>query len=158
MANQYPSVLPTGYAGDSTDFHRVKRDTFGAVRMQYASVTVADNSTAGRTFGLVPFRKGFRLSYGSRGGTTDLDTASNVTWNIGYLYESTAFTSDPDAFASAISGQAAGTITFDEKAGLSWVAEGDGWIVGTLAAGPVTTAGTLDMLAEGCYDGVAAAN
>lgn len=155
---QYPDNVPTGYAGDSTDFLKVKRDSFGSLRMQYASIAVADNATAGTTYGVTPFQKGFRISYGSRLTTTDLDTASNVTLNVGYLYEDTSLTSDPDAFASALSGQAAALLTFDEEAGISWVATGDGWVTVALAAGPVTTAGTLEAQVVGCYDGLSAAN
>lgn len=153
----FPDNLPTGYAGDGTDFLKVKRDPFGAIRMQYSSITVADNASAGTTYGIVPFQKGFRLSYGSQLYTPDLDTASNVTLNVGYMYESST-ASDADAFASAVSGQSAALITFDEEEGLSWVAEDDGWIVVALAAGPVTTEGTLEAQVLGAYDGLDSSN
>lgn len=155
---QFPDNVPTGFAGDATDFLKVKRDSTGANRTEYKSITVADSASAGTTYGLVPFQKGFRLSYGSAFGTDDLDTASNVTWNLGYLYSDTALTSDADAFASALSGQASAVLTFDEKAGLSWVAEGEGWVVAALAAGPVTTEGDIELQAVGCYDGQDASN
>lgn len=158
MANQYPDNVPTGFAGDRTDFLKVKRATDGALRSEYKSISVADSASAGTTYGLVPFQKGYRVSYGSALTTTDLDTATNVTLNVGYLYESTALTSDADAFASALSGQAAALLAFDEEAGVSWVAEGDGWITVALAAGPVTTAGTITGKIDGCYDGLDAAN
>lgn len=156
--SQYPTNVPTGFAGDYTDFLKVKRAPDGSLRLKYSTISVADNATAGTTYGLVPFQKGFRLSYGSRLYTTDLDTASNVTWNVGYLYEDTSLTSDADAFISAISGQSAGLMTFDEEEGLVWVAEGNGWIAAALAAGPVTTAGSISGQFVGCYDGVDASN
>jgi len=153
----YPTSVPTGYAGDYTDFLKVKRDTFGAMRTQYTSIAVADNASAGTSYGLVPFQKGFRVSYGSKFYTPDLDTASNVTWNIGYKYEDTsssgaAAASDPDAFASALSGQSAAVLTFDENEGMSFVAAGNGWVTATLAAGPVTTAGTIEATIDSTYD------
>lgn len=153
----YPTNVPTGYAGDYTDFLKVKRDTFGALRSQYTSIAVADNATAGTSYGLVPFQKGFRISYGSKFYTPDLDTASNVTWNIGYKYEDTTSAgagaaSDLDAFASAVSGQTAAVLAFDENEGMSFVAAGNGWVTATLAAGPVTTAGTIESVMDFCYD------
>lgn len=155
----YPDNVPTGYAGDDTDFLKVKRDPSGALRLQYKVITVGDASTAGTTFGLVPFQKGFRLSYGgTKLYVDDLDTATNVTINYGYLYE-TDTTSDADAFGSAITtGQAAGFVTFDEEEGMSWVATDNGWIVAALAAGPTSTEGTIEAQIVGCYDGDAASN
>lgn len=154
MANQYPDYVPTGFQGNYRDFLHAKVDRDGCLRNENVSISIPDNSTAGTSFGLVPFNDGFRLSYGAtRLYVTDLDTATNVTFDIGYLYESTALTSDDDAFASDVTtGQAAGFFTFDEEEGLVWTAEGNGWIVATLSAGPVTTAGTLTGQAAGCYD------
>lgn len=152
---QFPDNVPTDFAGDATDFLKAKKDTFGALRTQYRSIAVADATTAGATWGIAPFRKGFRLSYGSKYHVTDVDTATNVTLNVGYLYSDTALTSDADAFASAVTtGQGGGLITFDEEEGLEWVSEGDGWITFALAAGPVSTAGTIKGQTTGCYDGV----
>jgi hypothetical protein len=152
----YPDNVPTGYAGDRTDFNKVKRDTFGAVRSQYTSIAVADSASAATTYGLVPFQKGFRISYGSKFYTPDLDTTTNVTWNIGYMYEDTSTSgasaaSDPDAFASAVSGQAAAVLSFDENEGMSFVAAGNGWVTAALAAGPVSTAGTVEATIDFTY-------
>lgn len=153
----YPTNVPTGYAGDYTDFLKVKRDSFGALRCQYATLSVADNATVGTSYGLVPFQKGFRVSYGSKFYTTDLDTSTNVTWNIGYRYEDTSSNganaaSDPDAFASLVSGQAAAVLSFDENEGMSFQATGNGWVTATIAGGAVTTAGTIEALIDSCYD------
>lgn len=151
----YPSSVPTGYAGDYTDFLKVKRDTFGALRNQYTSIAVADSASAGTSYGLIPFQKGFRISYGSKFYSPDLDTGSTVTWDLGYLYEDTAVSgaaSDADAFASLLSGQAAAVLAFDEVAGMSFQATGNGWVTATLAAGPVTTAGTIEATIDFTYD------
>lgn len=149
---QYPDNVPTGYAGDDTDFLKVRRDTFGATRQVYESISVADSATAGTTYGLIPFQKGATVDYGSKLFTPDLDTASNVTWNLGYLYNDTSLTSDADAFISAGSGQTAAVLSFDEEEGMSFVAEGDGWITAALAAGPVTTAGTIEFKGAIAYE------
>jgi len=149
-----PTYLPTGFDGTYKDYLKAKVDKDGCLRMQYRPVTVADNATAGTTYGVVPFQRGFRLSMGgTKIYTTDLDTAANTTLNIGYVYKTgSSFTDDPDAFASAVSAQTAGFISFDEEEGLYWVAEDDGWIQIALAGGPVTTAGTIYNQIVGCYD------
>jgi hypothetical protein len=154
-----PTNLPTGFDGTYKDFLKTKVARDGSVRVEYQSVAVADNATAGTTYGLIPFNKGARISYGSRIGVTDLDTASNVTLNVGYAYKTgSTGTDDPDAFASALSGQASALLSFDEKAGLSFVAADDGWVSVTLAAGPVTTAGTIEGQILIAYDGLDSAN
>ena len=150
--SQYPDNVPTKYAGDRTDFLRVKRDTFGAVRSEYSAVAVADSASAGTTYGLVPFQAGFRISYGSKFYTPDLDTTTNVTWNIGYLYEDSALTSDADAFGSALSGQAAAVLSFDENEGMSFEATANGWVTAALAGGPVSIAGTIESVIDFTYD------
>lgn len=149
---QYPANLPSGYNGDSTDFLKVRRDAFGATRQVYASIAVADSASAGTTYGLVPFQKGATLDYGGKLYTPDLDTDSNVTWNLGYLYEDSTLTSDDNAFISAGSGQTAGVLVFDENEGMSFVAAGNGWVTAALAAGPVTTAGTIELKAGVAYE------
>lgn len=154
-----PTNLPTGYNGTYTDYLHTKADRDGCARLQYSSISITAAATAGTTYGLVPFNKGFRLSYGSRLSTADLDTSTNVTLDIGYTYKTgSSATDDPDAFATALSAQTAGVLTFDEVAGLSWVAEDDGWITVTLAAGPTTTTGTVGGQFLGVYDGLSAAN
>ena len=56
-----PTIVPTGFAGDDTDFNKVKRDTFGAMRLVTGSATVASGTADGAFIGLVPFNKGARL-------------------------------------------------------------------------------------------------
>lgn len=155
-----PTILPTGWAGTDADYLKTKVDHEGSLRMQYTTVSVPSASTAGTIIGLAPFNKGFRLSYGTQLYTADLDTATNVTLDIGYVYKTgSSGTDDPDAFASALTtAQSGGLITFDEFAGLSWVAADDGWIAVTLAAGPTSTTGSIQSQIVGCYDGVNSSN
>lgn len=151
----YPDNVPTGYQGDYTDFLNVRRDVSGATRQVYQSIAVADSASAGTTYGLIPFQAGVTVDYGSKFFTPDLDTDSNVTWDLGYMYEDTdvsAAASDADAFISAGSGQTAAVLSFDEEEGMSFVASGNGWIVAALAAGPVTTAGTIQFKGGIAYE------
>lgn len=151
----YPTFVPTRYSGTYRDFLDVRRDVSGATRQVYESISVADSASAGTTYGLIPFQAGVTVDYGSKFYTPDLDTDSNVTWNLGYMYEDTAVAgaaSDADAFASLLSGQTAAVLSFDEFAGMSFVSAGNGWIVAALAAGPVTTAGTIEFKGGIAYE------
>lgn len=142
MANQYPDFYPSKYAGDAGDFLIAKIDRSGAVRHEANAVTVDASSTVGTVIGLAPFRKGATLNYGGTSiYTTDASTGA-ITYNVGYTYESTAETSDADAFASlSTAGQAGGFVVLDEDEGLTWEATNDGWITVTVAGAAVSTAG-----------------
>jgi hypothetical protein len=102
---------------------------------------------------LVPFTKGFSLSQGATQlYTADIGDGSS-TVDIGYTYEDSANTSDPDAFASAITTtRTGGLITFDEFAGLSWVAVGNGWITMTIGGSTTDASGAIQGQIVGTYD------
>lgn len=141
-----PTVLADGYTSATGDVVLAPSGVGDGPRYVRRTATVSDNATAGTTYGMFPFQKGCRMNYGSSLVTTDLDTTTNVTWNFGYIYldnDTTTNINDLDAFISAQSGQAAGVLRFDEVAGASFVATDAGWFVAELAAGPVTTAGTI---------------
>jgi hypothetical protein len=141
-----PTVLANGYSDAEVDVNLAPSGQGDGPRVVVRTAVVADNATAGTTYGLVPFQKGASVDYGAKLITSDLDTATNVTWNFGYTYldnDTTTNINDTDAFISAQSGQTAGVLGFDEVAGATWVATAPGWLTATLAAGPVTTAGTV---------------
>ena len=157
-----PTILPTGYAGDNTDYLKAKVERDGCLRAQYQTVTIPATTATTTVVGLVPFRKGFRLS---NGGTqlaiADLDTSTNVTVDIGYVYKTgSSETDDPNAFCSAITtAQTGGFITFDEPTtALPWVAADDGWIALTIGGGATTTSGAFYGQVVGCYDGLDSVN
>lgn len=155
-----PSIYPTQYSGTDRDYLHTKVDRDGCTRLQYVTVSVPAGTTSGTVVGLAPFNAGFRLSYGSKLHVEDLDTASSVTLDIGYIYDDTAtYTGVADAFASDITtAQAGGLITFDEAAGLSFVAEANGWIVVTTGGASTGTTGAISGQLLGCYDGLSASN
>lgn len=141
-----PTILANGYSNAETDVNLAPSGQGDGPRLVVRTAVVSDNATEGTTYGLIPFLKGASVDYGSKLITSDLDTTTNVTWNLGYVYldnDTTTNINDTDAFISAVSGQAASVISFDEVAGATWVATAPGWITATLAAGPVTTAGTV---------------
>lgn len=158
-----PTNLPTGFDGTYKDFLKTKVDRCGANREEYTTITVAaDSVTTAKTYGLVPFNKGFRLLYGATQlYTADIDTTTTaaLTIDIGYAYKTgSAETDDPDAFASLLTTpRTGGLMTLDEQAGLAWVAADDGWIMFTLT-GASTASGAIEGQIAGCYDGLSAVN
>src|SRR5574343_356257 len=130
MSLSYPSIVSSNFLGTAVDFKSCKVDRDGCFRGQYFTATMPASTATSTVVGLVPFNKGFRLAQGATHlHITDLDASTNVTFDIGYVYEDSAYTSDADAFASALTtAQTGGLITFDEHAGLGWVAEANGWI------------------------------
>ncbi len=150
-----PSIVPTKYAGTDLDFLKAKIDRSGAVRMEYFSVTIPSGTAAGTVVGLVPFRKGARLVYAATQGHIENIGDGSFTFNVGYVYDdNTTYTNDDDAFASALTtGQSGGLITFDEHAGLSWVAEADGWYALTTGGSTTDASGAAKGQICSAYDG-----
>jgi len=150
-----PHAVPSKYAGTVSDFLKAPGIKDGSLFQRYESVAVADNSSVGTRLGLIPFTKGFSLAQGATQlHVTDLDTGATVTLNVGYTYYDSAVAgeaSDPDAFASLLSGQTAALLSLDEHAGLGWTAKGDGWLTVSIAGAAVTTAGTLKGQIAGTY-------
>lgn len=153
MALSYPSIVPTRWAGTAADFNKTKENREGALTQQYFTVTVPSGTTTSTVIGLIPFTKGFSLSQGA----TQLYIANigdgSFTFDVGYTYEDSAYTSDPDAFGSALtSGQAGGLVTFDEFAGLSWRAEANGWITVTTGGSTTDASGAIQGQIVFTYD------
>lgn len=157
-----PTILPTGYDGTSKDYLHAKVERDGCLRTQYATVTIPATTATTTVVGIVPFQKGFRLNTGATQlAVADLDTSTNVTCDIGYVYKTgSSETDDENAFASALTTpQAGGFITFDEPTtGLPWVAADDGWITLTVTGGATTKSGAFYGQVAGCYDGLSASN
>lgn len=154
-----PSIVPTKWVGTDLDYLHCKVERDGAMREQYTTVSVPSGTTTTTIVGLVPFQKGFRLGYGA----TQLYIANigdgSFTFDVGYVYKTgSTGTDDPDAFASALTtGQAGGLIVLDEFAGLSWVAQDDGWIAITTGGTTTDATGSIQGQVVGCYDGATSA-
>lgn len=157
-----PTIVPTGYLKTDADYLHAKVERDGCLRAQYATVTIPATTATDTVIGLVPFRKGFRMGVGgTQLAVADLDTSTNVTMNVGYVYKTgSTGTDDVDAFASLVTTpQAGGFITFDEPTtALPWVAADDGWITVQIEGGATTTSGAVYGQVVGCYDGLSASN
>lgn len=150
-----PTLIPARYPSAASGPLLCKADRNGRLDSEYNITTVTTAATTATNIGLRPFRQGAVFSYGaSTIYIPDWDTSTNVTVNVGYVYvDNVTYTNDVDAFASALTtGQTAGFVTFDENAGMSWRAQGDGWIVLNIQAGTVTTQVNVESQISLAYD------
>lgn len=152
-----PTIYPTGYAGDATDFLKTKVDRSGELRLQTGTVAVPAATATSTLIGLMPFNKGCKMHMGSSVYSDDLDSSTNVTFNIGYTYyDSTAGTTNASGFvAGSTIPQTGGMIPFTatsgQSAGMTWTAEADGWIAITNTAA-TTTSGNVKFNIAFAYD------
>ena len=126
-----PSIVPAQYNGDSQDFALAKGiDRSGAARIIKGTVSVVSGTAANAYVGIVPFTKGARFNFHDKSFYAGNFGAGTTTLNIGYVYDDdTTYTNDPDAWVSAsTAAQSGGFVTIDEKTGLTFEAEADGWI------------------------------
>ena len=158
MTLTLPTYVPSGFAGDASDFRKAKVDRSGAVRNVAFSTSITAAAASDVLVGLVPFQKGARIAGLPIINVTDLDTDSDLTLDVGYTYyDSTLGTSDPNAFVTqSTAGQAGGAVTIDEVAATtftSFVAEADGWITLTMGTGGSSyTTGVVYGNISLCYD------
>lgn len=149
-----PSVVPAKYTGDSYPWLRAKVDRDGCVRSVATSVTVPAATAQDAYIGLVPFQAGARFILDSTSiYCADLDTSTNVTLDVGIIYDDHANnTNNATAFASASTApQTAGFVSIDEIAGMTLVTTGNGWLVAQVNAA-TTTEGAITARVMVCYD------
>ena len=149
-----PTIVPTGFQGDYTDFFQTKVDRDGCVRRAQGSVSVPASTATDTIIGLFPFNAGMSFA-GSMNGTlytADLDSSTNVTIDFGVAYQNTdAGTDDLDLIASGISAQSAGFITPDEIDWMTYVTTGNGWVTVQVNAATTLT-GSLTFNIPFAYD------
>lgn len=152
-----PTIVPTGFAGDYTDFFKVKADRSGAVRRTSGSVSIPGSTAQATLIGLFPFTSG--MSFGGLSGNNfyvaDLDSGTTVTISIGVAYQNTTEGTDSLTLVTSAStaAQAGGYISPTAQA--TWqdyVTTGNGWVVASITAGPTTTTGSLTFNVPFAYD------
>lgn len=157
MADQFPSIVPVGFAGDYTDFLKCKVDRSGAVRRSSGAVSVPGTTAQAVVIGLFPFEKG--MSFADLSGfnllVADLDSGTTVTLSVGVFYQNS--TEGTDVLTLITNGstaaQAGGYIV--PGAVTTWQdyqTTGNGWVVVSVTAGPTTTTGNLTFNYTTCYD------
>lgn len=151
-----PSVLPFKYNGTQVDFAKTEGvDRSGASRIQQGSVTVPSGTAANEFIGLIPFNKGARFNIGDKDIHVADIGAGTTTINLGYVYDNdTDFINNPDAWLSGGTAiQAGGFLTVGSEAGLSFVAEADGWLVTQIVTAATDTEGDITFNIVQAYDG-----
>lgn len=150
-----PDVFATGEGVNS--LFNVPSGQSDGPRLVVRTATVPDSSTVGTIIGLVPFQKGAILEYGSTLAIDDLDTATDVTLDWGFIYtdnDTVNNINDTNAFAAAATtAQAGGILRPTATAGATFVATADGWIAVTTAGGSTTTAGDITLNGTISYQG-----
>ena len=150
-----PTILPTGYAGDYTDYLKAKVDHSGAVRRLQGTVSVPASTATDTIIGLFPFQAG--MSFAGLGGydlySADLDSSTNVTLDFGIAYQNSGEgTDDLDAITSAsTAAQAGGFVAPDEIDWMTLVTTGNGWVTVQVNAATTTT-GNLTFNIPFTYD------
>lgn len=150
-----PTIVPTGFAGDYTDFLKTKADRSGAVRRAQGSVSIPATTATDTIIGLFPFNAG--MSFAGLGGfnlhSADLDSSTNVTIDWGIAYQDTVQgTDDLDLITSASTApQSGGFVAPDEIDFMTLVTTGNGWVTVQVNAATTTT-GSLTFDIPFTYD------
>jgi len=149
-----PSVVPTNYSGTYLDYLKTKCDRDGCVRLVQGTVSVPSGTAADAYVGLVPFNKGARFVVGDKSIHCGDFGAGTTTVNVGYVYDNnTTYTNDVDAWASlSTAPQSGGFVTVDEKEGLSFVAEADGWLAVQLKTAAADATASITFQVGVAYD------
>jgi len=155
-----PTVYPSQYDGTATDFLKVKADRDGSARVYAGSVSVPSGTAADAYVGLIPFNKGARFTIGDKSVHCADFGAGTTTVNLGIIYDdNVTYTNDVDAWASlSTAPQSGGFITVDEKEGISFVAEANGWVAVQLKTAAADATAAITFSFSGAYDGISVNN
>ena len=136
---------------------QAKIDRSGAVTAERRVATIPAATASGTNLGVVRFQSGFTPTAIAI-VSEDLDTATNVTLDVGVIYDDTVEgTDDPNAFLDGIDiAQDAGSVIWPIADGLltgsSLTTTGNGYIVVQTGGGATTTEGDITVLVQGTYD------
>lgn len=125
---------------------------------QIATMAVPALTAQNTVMAMIPFEAGFSLlSYALK--VPDLDSSTNVTYDVGYCYPAaygSSTTEDLAAFATGASAQAATSVIWPVAAGLltgvSFTATQPGYITIKITGGATTTLGSFSMIANFTYN------
>ena len=125
---------------------------------QIATISVPATTAQNTVIGMIPFEAGFSL-LGYALKVPDLDSSTNVTYDVGYCYPAafgSSTTEDLAAFATGASAQTATSVIWPTAGGLltgvSFTATQPGYITIRITGGATTTTGTFSMLAQFTYN------
>lgn len=140
-------ALPTVFSDVATNPFVAKSEPQGVIAQKF-TVTLPAGLAAGTNIGLIRFQRGF-TPVAMAVVATDMDTATTLVLDIGYMYDSASTgTDDTDAFVNdSTIGQSAGSLVWPTAGGLltgtTFTAAGDGYLSLTTAGENIEVAGTI---------------
>lgn len=149
-------TTPTLFSDVAALEHQAKWAPSGVISQKF-SLTLPVSTAADSNCGLIRFQEGFSL-LGLSLKASDMDTATTLVLDVGYLYDDSAtYTEDDNAFFDNLDiGQDAGSVVYPVADGLltgvSFTAEGAGYISLTTRAEAIEVAGTVTGIALFTYD------
>jgi len=148
-----PTIFAAGI-GDATNKF-VSRSEPQGVLGQKTVASIPAVTVSGTDIGMIRFEKNFSLTHLSV-VSDDLDSATNVTLDVGFLLDNTTG-EDDNAFFNALDiAQDAGSRVWPTDDGLltgiSFVATEGGWLTVTTGGGSTTTLGDITVIAQFTYD------
>ena len=149
-----PTVVPGQYNADATDFLKVKRDTFGAVRTVTGTVTVPSGVAADENIGLVPFQAGATFTIDDKSVHCGDFGAGTTTVDLGIIYDDdTNNTNDANAWAEADTApQSGGFVTVTEIEGLTLKTTANGWLALTVRTAATDAEADVTFSVQVKYD------
>lgn len=139
--------IPTVFSDVASNPFVAKSEPQGVIAQKF-TVTLPAGLAAGTNVGLLRFQKGF-TPLAMAVVATDMDTATTLVLDIGYMYDSASTgTDDTDAFVNdSTIGQSAGSLVWPTAGGLltgtTFTAAGDGYLSLTTAGENIEVAGTI---------------
>ncbi len=150
-------TTPGLYSDVAVNAYQTKVERDGAVTSIKATAAIPATTVITTNVGMVRFQKGFFPTHLAI-KSADLDTSTNVTLDVGYIYDDTIQGTDDDNFFfnDLDIAQDAGSRTWPIDDGLgtgvSFTATGSGYISITTAGGSTTTAGNIEMIVTYTYN------
>jgi len=148
-----PTVF-SDVAGTAANKFTAKMEPQGVLAQKFV-LSLAAGLVVGTNCALIRFEKGFSLTALAL-VSTDMDTATTLTLNVGYLYDNTTGESANAFFSASALGQTATSIVWPIAAGLltgtSFVATEGGWLSITTAGEIIEVAGTITGITQFTYD------
>lgn len=140
-----PSIVPTGFAGTSKDFLKVKVDRAGTAFVNRGQVSVPSGTVVTTIVGLIPFQAGMTLVTGA----TDLFVealGTSVTLSLGVVYDDNVTnTNNQTLWVNASTVAAAGGVVpiVESATNIPYVTTGNGWIVATINGATTGSTGSV---------------
>lgn len=155
MANQYPNVVPPGFAGNVFDFNKAKVDRSGALRIYTGVMSITTGLVAGSKIGIVPVLPGAKLlCNGSSLWFDALGTGVQISVGITYNPNSTQ-TEVPATYVPAATTTAAagGNVALNQvNTGQNYITLDTGWLSVTTANASTSSTGNIRYNVAIAYD------